>query len=219
MKEETKEDQKLKKSTAIIRFIEKQKKAIVHIYQKTLLKYFIVIQSHWILTACFLTYVFKILNDSRVKAFFNYLCYKTEMYSRSSHFCFQSIFNDNIFVWKSEIIYRSLPTTTKRSFNKLSTILTSSNHRNVDDRVEKVSTNGDVYLLLTSIALINFVITLLIILLLIKSHLAHKKKSNKVNQHEVDCGDSLVIKSHEQEYIRIDANLLDIVSQFIRFIK
>lgn len=189
----------------IIQFIDKQQKAITGLYQKILLKYFIIIQSHWFLTVAFLAYLLKMINPKHLNEVINFACYQTEIKSRNSKFCPASISAEATFRWQNEIIFRSGYPVNQGNLNMLSTLL--AQNQTIPKLRSNIESNSDVYLLLISVALVNLIISLVVILFLARSHRKSKKQC-QLNEAK----EKLLNGGEVEEYLRVDASIIQQVN-------
>lgn len=191
----------------VIDFIDKQQKAITSHYQKIILKFLIIIQSHWFLTLGFLAYIFKMLNSKTIQDTLNFFCYQTEVQGRTSKFCLGSLIADGSFSWQNEIISRAgLDPANNARLNKLPTLLAQNQTTTPLVERSKVVPTSDIYLVLITIALINFVVSLLVILFLVKSN---KSKLPREEISDENCCEALLEKNESEEYLRVDAAIIN----------
>lgn len=155
---------------AVLNMVNKQRNIMLNIYRKILLKFLVVVQSHWIITVGFLVYIFKVKSESSLDGLLSHLCYKFEMASKKSHLCFETFISENIIAWKNEIVFRSkLAMNAGELATKNQTI----------SYLDKIKSNGDVYLLLTSVGVLNFLLSFLVIVFLTGRQPLHKSGTNK----------------------------------------
>ena len=168
---------------------EKPPKTIKRIYEKIVLKYLIVVQSHWMLTIGVLFYMLYIIREDTINNILKRICYESIVSTGRSQFCLSSLIKSNIFTWKNEIIFRAgYPIYTHNQ--TLPSLSTKSSYTSVA-----------VYLLLISVALINFFITLVIILVLFNSR---KKNENSYCNSEAE---SNCLLTSSDDYIRVDVTI------------
>ncbi len=196
----------------VIDFIDKQQKAITGHYQKIIFKFLIIIQSHWFLTLGFLAYIFKMLNSKTIQNSLNFICYHTEMQGRTSKFCLDTLISESSLNWQNEIIFRSgLNPINNAKLNKLPTLMAQNQTTQSVNLKPKLEQTSDIYLVLITIALINFVISLMVILFLIKSN----KKLNSKSADDRNCRELLFEKKDSDEYLRVDANIINHVKLYL----
>lgn len=175
----------------VLNVTDKQRKSILNIYQKIIFKFFVIIQSHWLMTVGFLIYIFKVLNQGTLNSLLNHVCYRLEMTSKKSHLCFESFISENIIAWKNEIIFRS-----KHSMNAGG----SATKNQTLAIIDKVKSNGDIYLLLTSVAGLNFILSCLVVVYLVRSQRLRKDDMNTV----VSNSNSLMMRKENSDFLKID---------------
>ena len=168
---------------------EKPPKTIKRIYEKIVLKYLIVVQSHWMLTIGVLFYMLYIIREDTINNILKRICYESIVSTGRSQFCLSSLIKSNIFTWKNEIIFRAGYSIYTHN-QTLPSLSTKSSYTSVA-----------VYLLLISVALINFFITLVVILVLFNSR---KKNENSYCNSEAE---SNCLLTSSDDYIRVDVTI------------
>ena len=134
-------------------------------------------------------YIVFIIGENQIDTIFNQICMDSIVNSTKSQICPSFLIKNSFFNWKNEILNRKmlLITTKKPSLNlnriQLNDVV-DHNLKNMDhlnplnqtSKLEsKLSPIEDIYLLLLSVSMINFFISLIIPLVLIRSNRRSKK--------------------------------------------
>lgn len=160
----------------------KQQLELTEQYQTTIFKYFILIQSNLLISAGFIFYIIKIIGQYSIDKVFNQVCLDSIVNSTQRQSCPRNTF----FNWKNEISHRkiSLLSNAKKIENLFRNQVTyqSSLFDNqtisAESLLNRQSPIEDIYLLLISVSLIIFFISLSVPLALIKQ----SKRSDKLFQ-------------------------------------
>ncbi len=106
LQEKNKKNEKQPKSglDMILANIEK-KASSLNALKKVILKYFIVLQSHWILTISFFVYTVYIMGESSVNSVLSLICLES-VNTTKFKLCPTQLMTNEFFSWKNEISYR-----------------------------------------------------------------------------------------------------------------
>ena len=168
----------------------------LHAYQKLIFKFFILLQSHWLILAGLIYYVIRLIGIESIDSIFSKVCMQSIVSSSGSKLCPVSILKNDVFSWKHEILLRKTPSYNdepgRLSNPHAGQVFTQKNHTfkgfldlfdpqpgavGVSSSI-KLFTIEDVYLLLISISLIKFILSLFISFLFIKTKRPPSKLAN-----------------------------------------
>jgi hypothetical protein len=167
--------------------------ASLNAFKKVLLKYFIVIQSHWILTICFFVYTVYIMGESSVNSVLSLICLES-VNTTKFKLCPTQLMTNEFFSWKNEISYRKSGQPNSQSsyyLVSLQKLFQSYDNKNQTDSKMRPNYNyiDDIYLLMISVSLICFFICVLMPLVIIRTNNRFRKifklNTNDLNESKV----------------------------------
>jgi hypothetical protein len=167
-------------------------KEITKNYLQTILKYFIGVQANFLLTAGFIFYIIFIVREFSIDKIFNQTCMDTIANATRTQLCPAPLAKSLFFNWRTEITQRrvTLIQNAKRIENSLAVATTDLASNQSAAAVSSSSVNSfqlntgvtakfspveDIYLLLISVSLINFFVSLVVPLIFIKASASAKQ--------------------------------------------
>ena len=166
---------------------------LIKSYQKKLFKYFVFLQSNLFISAIFIGFILYLVGENSIDKLFNQFCTESIVNSTRMQICPSLIGRSSFFNWKNEILHRRISQKSSsndlvddfelsRSSQLFQKILSSSRNHSANSIVaslsslSKLSPIEDVYLLLICLSLINFFLSLILPIFLVKPNRKAPKK-------------------------------------------